>query len=118
MERKMKNYLKAFLGFYIRLVLPMTVNIILITILVLALFQKLSVTNLLNIMFFEGSVIMLSSGIMAIGGLSRKNIPLGLRKNSSATSSTIAVSWALFSLSLTIFIVLFSLHFIARFILK
>lgn len=108
----MKDYLKDYFDFYRKYVLIPSSIVILFTVIVLLFIHKLNIETLLNVMFLEGSVFMLLSGIMAMFRLSRMNFKASIGKS---RVFIIAYSWFLFSISITIFITLYLIHLVSRF---
>ncbi len=108
----MKDYLKDYFVFYRKYVLIPSSIVIAFTVIVLLFIRRLSIETLLNVMFAEGSVFMLLSGIMAMFRLSRMNFKASIGKN---RIFIIAYSWFLFSISFTIFVTLYLIHLISRF---
>lgn len=107
----MRQAARDFFLFYTKYVLTISSTTIIITMLVLIVTRRLSVVNLLNIMFLEGSIFMGLGGVMSIFRLSRV---LFNAKLSGERTYSIEYSWFFFSISITIFVVLFLIHFLAK----
>jgi hypothetical protein len=110
----MKNNFKL----YLKAILPITLVIIVLTVLILSEIRKLNLTNLLNAMFVEGSIGMLLSAIFSYVRpvrIFRINFSFFTYfQRDEEQSLSIGRALMFFLISITLFISLFLIHLLAK----